>query len=150
MKRAAKTLLSIAVVSTGLSLLGLAASRVFGKGTDEDSDDFRVGAFWGGRQFVSRSRSLCSGTAVAVLGGIDLDLTEAQPHPSGVDLSLRTYMGGMRVVVPAGWKVHVEEDVGSGQLELRTADPADLPDDAPLLDAEVVIRAGGLVIQHPD
>ena len=150
MNRPAKAILSVIVVSAGLSLLGVLGSRMFGKGTDEDSEDFRIGAFWGGRQFTSRSGSLTSGTAIAVFGGIDLDLTAATPHPAGVDLSLRTYMGGMKVLIPAGWRVQVTEDVSSGQLGLQTTDPADLPEDAPLVDAEVVIRAGGVVIQHPD
>jgi hypothetical protein len=149
MKRLTKFILSVIVVSTGLQLLGMLGSRLFGKGTDEDSEDFRVGVFWGGRQFTSRSRSLCSGSALAVLGGIDLDLTDAIPHPAGIDLSLRTYGGGMKVVIPSGWRVQVEEDVASGQLDLRTTDPADLPEDAPLVDIEVVIRAGGMVIEHP-
>ena len=97
MKRITKLVLSVIAVSAGFQLLGLLGSRLFGRGTDEESEDFRVGAFWGGRRFSSRSRLLCSGSALAVLGGVDLDLTGATPHPAGLDLSLRVYAGGMKL-----------------------------------------------------
>jgi hypothetical protein len=39
----------------------------------------------------------------AVMGGALLDLTASPPAPGGIDVTVRTLMGGVAVRVPPGW-----------------------------------------------
>lgn len=150
MKRALKSLAVAVAVSSGLWAVGVAAARRFerGRGVSE-ADDFRVAAFWGGREFSSTAAGLRSGAAMVLLGGADIDLSDSIPDPEGARLSLRAYLGGVQVTVPPTWRVEVTRDVQAGEIELRVPDPADLPADAPRLSVGAVVRGGGVLITAP-
>jgi len=146
-KRLLKIVLAMAVASAGVSGLGLILARRFERGAGfAEADEFRIAAFWGGREFCSTAAELRSGWAVAVLGGVSLDLRDATLAPEGASLSLRATMGGMAVSVPESWRVIVDKDVTAGSVEVRTADPDDLPDDAPTLHVTASAQSGGIVI----
>ena len=71
-------------------------------------------AVWGGREFASTTTNLISGWAVAVLGGIALDLRDAKLGSEGASLALRATVGGIAVTVPDDWRVVVESNVKAG------------------------------------
>ena len=147
MKRLLKLAVVMAVASAGAWGLGLILARRFERGAGfAEADEFRIAAFWGGREFGSTAPALRSGWAVAVLGGVALDLRDATLAPEGASLSLRATMGGMAVTVPEGWRVIVEKDVTAGAVDVRTADPDDLPADAPTLHVTAAAQSGGIVI----
>ncbi|MCJ7725617.1 MAG: cell wall-active antibiotics response protein, partial [Acidimicrobiia bacterium] len=144
MKHLVKVLVAFAVVSSGLWGLGLILARRFEHGAGfADADEFRIAAFWGGREFSSTATNLVSGWAVAVLAGISLDLRDAKLGPDGASLALRATVGGIAVTVPADWRVIVDTNVKAGGVDVRTADPADLPDDAPTLRITATAQSGG-------
>ena len=145
MNRLGRSLIWVCGLGFVLWVIGLVAAKVFERGASEESDEFRVAAFWGGRSYKNRSSSLCSGVAVSALGGVDLDLSQASLHPGGAELSLRVYAGDMEVRVPSTWRIDLHKDVRGGQIELDLND--DLPDDAPILDIDALIVAGGLEIR---
>ena len=74
------------------------------------------------------------------------DLRDATLAPEGANLSLRATMGGMAVSVPESWRVVVNKNVTAGAVDVRTADPEDLPDDAPTLHVTASAQSGGIVI----
>lgn len=147
MKRLLKIMVITAVLSVGLWGLGLFLARRFERGAGYgDADDFRIAAFWGGREFSSTSAHLSTGWAVAVLAGIALDLRDATLAPEGASLALHATGGGIAVTVPDNWRVVVEQDVAAGAVDVRTADPDSLPGDAPVLRISARARSGGILI----
>ncbi len=142
------------VVFVGLSvagwITGLLIARRLTKG-DESSDEFRVAAIMGGKEFHSHASHLKSGTAITSLGGMELDLREATLDPTGASLELRTTMGGIEVRVPQHWVVEVDQETVGGALEVDVPLPEELPDDAPRLHIHAVTRmGGGLVTARKD
>jgi len=113
---------------------------------DEQSDVFQVAAVCGGRQFSSYAAELRSAAAVATLGGIDLDLGHAHLAAEGAHLDLKATLGGIRVVVPADWSVHVDSQQTVGGCETRVTPEEDLPEDAPRLRVHAVARMGGVLV----
>ena len=113
---------------------------------DEKSDVFRLAAVFGGKQFRSAAASLKSGTAVATMGGIDLDLSHAQLGEEGAYLDLRANMGGIKVLVPSHWSVDVDVEQTAGGCETRVTPLEELPTDAPRLNVHAVARMGGVLV----
>jgi len=147
MRKLARALVKFLVVTTAMRLVGMVVSRAYeGEGTASD-DDFKLMALMSGRLLTSESTSLRTGTAVAAMGGIDIDLTGATLDSGGAHISLKAYMGGIRVNVPSDWKVYVDEDLRAGGIDVETPDPESLPDDAPRLTVEAIARSGGIMIE---
>lgn len=139
-----KILLGVMAVQAVVSIVGLVLSKRLSRG-DESSDEFRVAAILGGKKFQSRAANLRSGTAIASMGGIDLDLRDATLDPSGAELDLQATMGGMQVTVPESWAVEVDTE-GLGEFEVSVTPHADLPPDAPRLRIHAAARLGGGVV----
>ena len=139
MLRLVVTIVTIQIIG---SLVGLVVSRRMSEG-DEDSDEFKVAAIFGGRKFHSRAGNLKSGVVVASMGGIDLDLRDATLAPEGAELELRTTMGGTQVTVSPDWAVDVDSETHADGFEVNVTSPDDLPDDAPRLRIHAVTRMGG-------
>ncbi len=127
------------------SVVGLVVSKRMSKG-DENSDEFKVAAIFGGRKFHSHATNLKSGVAVASMGGIDLDLRDATLAPEGAELELRATMGGIQVTVSQDWAVNVDAETQAGGFEVNVTPPEDLPEDAPSLRIHAVTRMGGGVV----
>jgi predicted membrane protein len=137
-----RIVMAIVTVQVIGSLVGLVVSKRMSEG-DENSDEFKVAAIFGGKKFRSRARSLRSGVVVALIGGIDLDLRDATLAPEGAKLELRTTMGGIQVTVPQDWAVDVDAETQAGGFEVNVTPPVDLPEDAPNLRIHAVTRMGG-------
>lgn len=129
-----------------MSAAGMVVGRMVKGNTTEEDDEFRLFAFWNGWAWRSTAPSLRSGKAMAVLGGVDLDLTKATPDPSGATLSVTAAMGGIRVLVPADWRVDVQQNVAGGGVEVDLTAQQDLGDDAPHVHVDAMTRAGGILI----
>ena len=148
MKRLLRLLLKVALFSMAMSAVGMAVGRIVKGDVTEEDDDFRLLAFWNGWQWRSRTTALTSGKAMAVLGGVDLDLTGATVSGAGATLSLTAAMGGIRVVLPPTWRVDVTETAMGGGVEVSLAGQDDLPADAPHLAIDAMARAGGILITN--
>jgi hypothetical protein len=147
MRKVTHALVKFFVITTVIRLVGMVISRAYeGEGTASD-DDFKLMALMSGRLLTSESTSLRTGTAVAAMGGIDIDLTGVTLDPGGAHIALKAYMGGIRMNVPADWKVYVDEDMRAGGIEVSTPDPESLPDDAPRLTIEAFARSGGILVE---
>ena len=150
MRKITKTLVKFLIISAVVKAVGAACTRAFeGERTDSDND-FKLMALIDGRQLTSEATSLRTGTAVAAMGGIDIDLRGATLDPSGAHIALKAYMGGIRLVVPSAWKVYVDEDSRAGGIEIRTPDQESLDDNAPHLTVDAIARSGGILIETED
>ena len=57
---------------------------------------------------------------IAVLGGCEIDLTEAEAEGEPVVIEIIAFMGGAGVRVPDGWNVVVEAVPVMGGIDVRT------------------------------
>ena len=140
-RKLGKILLWILVLEGIGFVIGQILTKKLTKG-DETSDEFQVAAIMGGKKFESHARDLKSGTAVASMGGIELDLRDAQLGSDGAELELKTTLGGVQVIVPEDWAVEVDQE-GAGGFDVKVTPPEDLPEDAPKLHVHAVTRLGG-------
>jgi hypothetical protein len=143
MKSLAKGLLGIAAF-VGLAALSgfVVRQRVPSFGTPDDSR-IRLTAALDGIQFTSVTKDLVDASALAYLGGIELDLTRTVPAPGAV-VRLRAVLGGIDVVVPDTWRVEVASR-GSMSGIANLTDPDSLHD-GPLVVVEAMAFMGGIEI----
>jgi hypothetical protein len=140
-----RILLGMVAVQVTAWVVGLLISKRMTSG-DEQSDEFQVAAVFGGKKFQSRATGLRSGTAVASMGGVDLDLRDATLDPAGAELELKATMGGVQVTVPEDWAVEVDTETRAGGFDVDVTPLEDLPDDAPRLHIHALTRMGGGVV----
>ena len=141
-KRLRKALVWIAALQAIAWVTGQIIARRLSKG-DEQSDEFQLVSICGGKKFRSRTGRLRSGSVVAALGGVELDLRDAQLDPAGATIDVDATMGGVQIVVPDGWLVLVETSGFAGGADTKVTDPAELPDTAPRLRVHATARMGG-------
>ncbi|HEY7043975.1 MAG TPA: LiaF domain-containing protein [Nocardioidaceae bacterium] len=115
---------------------------------DEDSDAFQLAAVFGGREFKSRATALRSASALAVMGGVEIDLREATLDPAGATLDITTVMGGVEVTLPPGWVVDLETHEHMGGVDSRLTDSADTAEGAPTLHVKANAWLGGVEIRQ--
>ncbi len=126
-------------------VIGTMISRRLTKG-DEDSDDFTVAAVMGGKQFRSHADHLRSGTVIASLGGVEIDLRDATLDTEGATLDLRATMGGIQAIVPDDWAVDVDTVTTAGEVDVKVTPIEELPTDAPKLHIDATTRMGGVQV----
>jgi hypothetical protein len=114
---------------------------------DESDDAFSLVAVIGGRDFASSADRFADGRALAVMGGIDLDMSEATLAP-GAKLDLRAFMGGIDVTIPSSWRVEVIATERMGDV-VNALDESAHDDDAPLLIVYATAMMGGISIASP-
>jgi hypothetical protein len=102
-----------------------------------------VVAVLAGRELRAQAGSFQGGSAVAVLGSAELDLTPAHLGPEGARLELTAVLGSVEVQVPDDWHVRIEGPAILGGIEDRTS-PA--PEGAPLLVIRAVAFLGGVEV----
>ncbi|MEE8330520.1 MAG: LiaF domain-containing protein [Acidimicrobiia bacterium] len=140
-----RVMLGIIAIQIIGAIVGTIVSRKLTRG-DEDSDDFQVAAVFGGKQFRSHADHLKSGTVIASLGGVELDLRDATIDSEGATLELKATMGGVQAIVPEGWAVDVDETATAGGVEVKVTPLEDLPEDAPKLHIDATARMGGVLV----
>jgi hypothetical protein len=100
-----RVLRSLALWSLGqlaILLVGRLVARRLDRG-DETSSDIRRVYLMSGEELRPTSPGLSRVRVDAVMGGAQLDLTALPPSPAGIDVVVRTLMGGVAVRVPKGW-----------------------------------------------
>ena len=120
--------------------------RLSTQDADSDSESFSLVNYFSGKEFSSRATELKSGSAITMFGGTAIDLTDAQLTSGGATLLLKTRLGGVKVTVPAGWRVEMMGETTTGENTLDVSDPATLPEDAPRLSVIADTKYGGLLV----
>jgi hypothetical protein len=127
---------------------GLAAGAAFAKRAlpsrgDEESDEVALVAALDGIQLKSRSQSFRGGSMTSWLGGIAVDLREAQLGPEA-HLDLRTLFGGIAIRVPAGWRIVSNVNALGGGVKVGAPEPED--PNAPTLTLDGLAVFGGIAV----
>jgi Cell wall-active antibiotics response 4TMS YvqF len=82
-----------------------------------------VNVFWGGRRRVI-SKNFQGGEIVAIFGGFEIDLTEADFQANQIVIEVVTIFGGGEIRVPPNWEVLVDSVGIFGGTGDRTNHPA--------------------------
>jgi hypothetical protein len=101
-RRVLRSLALWALGQLALVLVGRLAARRLDRG-DETSTDIRRVYVMSGEELRPAGPGLSRVRVDAVMGGAQLDLTALPPSPAGIDVIVRTLMGGVGVRVPKGW-----------------------------------------------
>jgi hypothetical protein len=101
-------------------------------------------AVFGSRDARVTSPRFTGGSAVAVFGGIDLDLRSTSLPPEGAKLELVSIFGDVEVVLPMGWAVDVSGPAILGDLDDRTLGA---PAGAPHLRIDVTVILGDVELR---
>lgn len=110
---------------------------------DEESDELSLVAVLNGIELKSRARSFTGGSMLAWLGGISVDLREAELAP-GAKLTVHTLFGGIAIRTPPSWRVESTVKALAGGVDVRT--PAEDDADAPVLTLEGLALFGGIAV----
>lgn len=128
----------VAIILVGLALL----TRV-GR-AHEDDDVVNSTVVWWGSQRRSRSPKFRGGSLTALMGGIELDLREAD-IAGRAEIAVFVWWAGVEIKVPPTWRVHVSGLPLLGGWEDKTHAPAD--PDAPQLVVHVTAVMGGVEVK---
>ncbi len=117
-----------------------------GRGWPDGSADDVVDAtvLFSGRRIVSTAHAFRGGSATAVFGGIEIDLTGAEIEGTA-ELEAVALFGGVDIQVPAGWRVLVDGPAIFGGHENNVPAPGD--PDAPVLRVAATAIFGGIEVK---
>ena len=128
----------VAIILVGLSLI-----TSFGTRSGED-DTINSTVFWWGSQRKTRSRQFKGGSLTAIMGGIEVDLREAD-IVDRAEIAIFALWGGVEVKVPPTWRVRVSGLPLLGGWDDKTSLP--IQDGAPELIVHVTAIMGGAEIK---
>lgn len=104
-------------------------------------------ALLGGFSTKGRWRPAPRTTAVAVMGGGEIDLRGAQVEGDELTLTAVAVMGGLEITVPRGWEVDLSGIAFMGGREVDIDEAAIRPD-LPLLHVRGYALMGGIEVKH--
>ncbi len=108
-------------------------------------DQVNVVGILGGAEETSASQAFKGGYVRAMLGGVELDLSNAAIETPPVTIEATVIMGGAEIKVPRDWTVAIEANATMGGIEdTKTQDSSD--DHAPDLIITGTVLMGGLAI----
>lgn len=131
------------LISAGGMSLVMLALRPAAKDAP-DSGAFKAFAWMGGSGRTIAAENFVGGDAVSVMGGCEIDLSNAKLEGEAV-IDALTFWGGIEIIVPRSWRVEANVTPLLGGVSNRTDSPADGP--------RLIIRGaaimGGIEIHHP-
>lgn len=143
-----KLLAGWAALALASAVTGVIVKLVIRSEEEPGAPRFSLVTVFNGTEFRPTARDLVSSRAITVFGGTQIDLRRAAPAEGQIlHLDVITVMGGTDVTVPDTWRVTVEGMAVGGGHEIRVADHATLPDDAPRLVISARTGMGGLRVQ---
>ena len=129
----------VAIILVGLSLL----TRLGTHGADDQTVNSAV--IWWGSERRSTSQDFTGGSLSAIMGGIEVDLREADIVKTA-EISIFTLWGGVEVKVPPTWRVRISGLPLLGGWDDKTVRPT--VDGAPELIVHVTSIMGGAEIKN--
>jgi predicted membrane protein len=101
-------------------------SRFSGKLNSEDIDKMNHITIFSGLKTNNLSQDFKGGSITAIFGGSDVDLRNAKLSDQGAYLELIAVFGGIELIVPKDWKIHISGVPIFGGWENKTQQ---IPDD---------------------
>jgi hypothetical protein len=117
--------------------------RVFPSRGDEDSDEVALAAILKGVELKSRARAFRGGSMFSWLGGIAVDLRDAELAPDA-HLDVYSAFGGIAIRVPAGWRVESNVKALGGGVAIGVPETEDV--EAPTLRLDGFTAFGGIAV----
>jgi hypothetical protein len=117
--------------------------RAFPSRGDADSDEVRLVAILNGIELKSHAQAFRGGSMFTWLGGIAVDLREAQLAPDA-HLEVGSLLGGIALRVPIGWRVEADVQSLGGGVAVDVPEPEDA--DAPTLRISGFSAFGGIAV----
>jgi predicted membrane protein len=115
---------------------------------DADAPSFRYLAFFSGVKQRIISKNFRRGAVTAVMGGFDIDLTNADLDGGTAIIDVTAFMGGGKIRVPNSWVVEMQgTPIMGGLVDEREQVPT--PDGSPVrrLIIRGIVFMGGVVIK---
>ena len=137
-----RRVVTVALVVSAAAAVGQVLAAKARRGEDSDAE-FRRVAVLAGQEVKSLSGEFRAADVLVGLGGVTIDLTDAQLAEGGAVVRIRGAVGGVNVEVPSDWRV-TGDLVGFGGMNLDTTPVDDLPDDAPTLHLDARVIMGGV------
>jgi len=106
------------IIAAGLWIIFKPRPKGFGENAPEIQDD-DLGAFviFSGIKRRFESDKFRGGKATAILGGLELDLTQAKLKDNQATVELTAILGGIDLFVPRDWKVIVDSSAILGGVD---------------------------------
>jgi hypothetical protein len=127
----------------GLVASGALLQRVLPSRGDEESNEVALVAALNGVELESRAKAFSGGSMLAWLGGIAVDLREAELAP-GAHLDVRSAFGGIAIRVPPGWRIEHDVKTLGGGVAVDVPEPETA--DAPTLRIDGFTVFGGVAV----
>jgi len=121
----------------------LLMKRMFPSRGDAESDEVALVAILGGVALKSRAKAFRGGSMFSWLGGIAVDLREAQLAPDA-HLDVGSLFGGIAIRVPPGWRVESDVKSFGGGVAVNAPEPE--ADGAPTLRLDGFSAVGGVAV----
>jgi cell wall-active antibiotic response 4TMS protein YvqF len=134
----------LAVVVGGWLLMDFARRHDHDANVADREDVF---ALLGGSRVINRSPRFRHANVSAILGGATLDLREAGLD-TGARIDALALFGGVEVIVPPGWRVHLSGLPLFGGYQDKTSGRDILAADAPVLTVVATAVFGGVEVKH--
>lgn len=128
----------LGIILVGISLI----TRMGSHGTDDAVVNSAV--IWWGSERRSTSQAFRGGSLSAIMGGIDLDLRQADIVDKA-EIAVFAFWAGVDIKVPPTWRVRVTGLPLLGGFDNKTTPPAD--PDAPELVVHVTAIMGGVEVK---
>lgn len=128
---------------TGMLASAAVMRRAFPSRGDAESDELRLVAIMNGVEIKSHATAFRGGSLFSWLGGIALDLREANLAPDA-RLEVGSLFGGIAVRVPPGWRVVSDVKALAGGVAIDVPDVG--IDDAPTLHLSGYTAFGGIAV----
>jgi hypothetical protein len=115
------------LIALGLSLLfgGRTGSRGVGRKSVSEDGFLRRSVTLGGLEQKIAARNLRGGELTAIMGGMELDLRDAEMAGEEMELQVFALMAGIVLQVPVEWEVTNEVTAVAGAVEDKTGGPGD-------------------------
>jgi hypothetical protein len=127
----------------GMGVAAAFVKRALPSRGGEESDELSLVAVLDGIELKSRARAFTGGSMLAWLGGISVDLREAELAP-GARLSVHTLFGGIAIRTPPTWRVESTVKALAGGVDVRT--PGQDDPGAPVLTLDGLALFGGIAV----
>jgi len=136
------------IIAAGLWIIFKPRPKGFGEKAPEIRDD-DLGAFvmFSGLKRRFESDKFRGGKASAILGGLEIDLTQAKLKDNQATIELSAILGGIDVFVPREWKVIVDSSAILGGVDDKHR-PASADTDQPTLYVKATAILGGIDIKN--
>lgn len=127
-----------------IAMLGAAAAAklLLESNAEPGTEEIDLVSIFEGQHLVSEASPFYGGKIMSMFGGVLIDLRKATPAPTGIFIDLAVAMGGVSLIVPAGWRVRFEGRLLGGGFSDDTRTTAE--DDVPTVTITGFVLLGGV------